>query len=343
MKLKAEQLGRQLGSGLAPVYLIAGDEPLLVEEARARVLRAARLQGFDERIVLDADKKFDWLEFIAAGQSMSLFAQRQILDVRLSGGKPTDPVRDLLERLLSAPIGDTLVIMTGGKLDGATLRTKWVKLIEQQGVFVQVWPVGADRMPQWVMQRAKALKLSLDADVADLIVERTEGNLLAAKQELEKLKLLHGESRLTLEQVYAEVADSARFSVFSLLDAALEGDVKRAVRGVVRLREEGIELPIILWALTRDLRALHSMRSALATGLSIGELFRKFKIWPARQGVYTQVMRRLSLEDIKALLARCARVDRATKGVETGDPWLDVFHIVQVLSGARTSALNKVC
>ncbi|MCF5632714.1 DNA polymerase III subunit delta, partial [Pseudomonas syringae] len=275
MKLAPAQLGKHLQGTLAPVYVISGDDPLLCQEAADAIRAAARQQGFDERQVFSADASFDWGTLLQAGASMSLFAERRLLELRLPSGKPGDKGAAALMEYCARPAEDTLLLISLPKLDGSAQKTKWGKaLIEgAQTQFVQIWPVDIGQLPQWIRQRLSQAGLAATQDAVELIAARVEGNLLAAAQEIEKLKLMAEEGQITVETVQAAVADSARFDVFGLTDAVLNGEAAHALRMLEGLRGEGVETPVILWALTRELRALANMSQQFSQGVPLDKIF----------------------------------------------------------------------
>lgn len=226
MKLAPAQLAKHLQGALAPVYIISGDDPLLCQEAADAIRAAARQQGFDERQVFAADASFDWGTLLQAGASMSLFAEKRLLELRLPSGKPGDKGAAAFIEYCARPAEDTVLLISLPKLDGAAQKTKWGKALVEgpQTQFVQIWPVDANQLPSWIRQRLSQAGLSASQDAVELIAARVEGNLLAAAQEIEKLKLMAEGGQITVETVQAAVADSARFDVFGLTDAILNGE-----------------------------------------------------------------------------------------------------------------------
>jgi DNA polymerase-3 subunit delta len=273
MKLAPAQLAKHLQGSLAPVYVISGDDPLLCQEAADAIRSAARQQGFDERQVFSADANFDWGTLLQAGASMSLFAEKRLLELRLPSGKPGDKGAAALIEYCSRPAEDTLLLISLPKLDGSAQKTKWGKaLVEGQDTqFIQIWPVDAAQLPQWIRQRLSQAGLSAQQDAVELIAARVEGNLLAAAQEIEKLKLMAEGGQITVETVQAAVADSARFDVFGLVDAVLNGEAAHALRMLEGLRGEGVEPPVILWALARELRLLANLSLQYSQGTGLGQ------------------------------------------------------------------------
>ena len=212
MKLPPAQLAKHLQGPLAPVYVVSGDEHLLCQEACDAIRGACRQQGFSERQVLNVETGFDWGQLIEAGASLSLFAEKRLLELRIPNGKPGDKGAAALLDYLARPAEDTVLLISLPKLDGSTQKTKWAKaLIDGKPVqFLQIWPVDAQQLPQWIRQRLSQAGLAADQEAVELIAARVEGNLLAAAQEIEKLKLLAEGGQVTTETVQAAVADSAR-------------------------------------------------------------------------------------------------------------------------------------
>src|SRR6218665_17122 len=243
MKLAPAQLSKHLQSGLAPVYAISGDDPLLCQEAADAIRAATRAQGFTERQVFNADASFDWGNLLQAGNSLSLFAEKRVLELRIPNGKPGDKGTAALLEYLARPPEDTLLLISLPKLDGSTQKTKWAKAIIDgpQAQFVQIWPVEVHQLPQWIRQRMSQIGMSATQEAVDLIAARVEGNLLAAAQEIEKLKLLADGNQIDAATVQAAVADSARYDVFGLIDAVLNGEAAHALRILEGLRGEGVE------------------------------------------------------------------------------------------------------
>ncbi|MBA1146065.1 DNA polymerase III subunit delta [Ectothiorhodospiraceae bacterium WFHF3C12] len=338
MRLKTGELDRHLQQGLRPVYLIAGDEPLLVDEALTALREAARQAGYTEREVLDADAGFDWGALHAASMSMSLFADRRIIELRLNNGKTGQNGGKAIAEYCQDPPPDVLLLINAGVLESRQRSAAWVKAVESAGALVQAWPVPLQQLPDWVAGRMRAVGLQPTTEAAALVAERSEGNLLAAVQEVEKLRLLHGEGALDVEDARAAVTESARFDVFDLSDAALAGDTPRVVRIARVLREEGVEPTLVLWALARELRNLAEVRAAMDAGESQGQVFQRLRIWKSRQALVGQAARRAGTRQWEGLLARAAHLDRVNKGAADGRPWDELVQLSTAMSrvGSRS-------
>jgi DNA polymerase-3 subunit delta len=337
MQLKPEQLDGHLRKQLAPVYFISGDEPLRVMEAADAVRAAAREQGYSEREVLSVEAGFDWGRLDAAAGSMSLFAERRLVDLRLPGGKPGDAGGKALRAWAGQPPEDTLLLVTAGKLEPAARKSKWLQALDSAGVVVLVWPLDAQQFPAWVKRRMQQRGLEPTADAVALLAGRVEGNLLACVQEIDKLYLLRGAGPVTGEDIAEAVADSARYDVFSLVDAALAGDGVRTVRMFQGLRGEGTPSAVVLWALAKEVRQLAAMARLVAAGQAVPKVLAQYRVWQNRKAVVGRALQRLARRDGDAarLLRRCALVDRVIKGQAAGNEWDELLQLLLQLAGLK--------
>ncbi len=326
-RLNLDQLPAALRRGLAPCYLVSGEEPLLVGEAADAIRAAARAAGFADRSVFFIERGFDWDELRGATQSLSLFAERRIVELRMPSGKP-DKGAQLLAGLAADPPPDVLTLVLAEKLDKKTSEAPWVQAVAQHGVWVAVRPVGAAALPAWLAARAKQAGVAIEPGAVQLIAERVEGNLLAARQELEKLSLLANGAAITRQLAAASVADSARYDVFRLAEAASAGDAPRALRILLGLKSEGVEPTLILWALVRELRGLWqaSERIRLRSTERGG--------WNQASMPSAAAHARLRELPLAGLLAEASLVDRIVKGNLRGDPWMGLTSLTATLAGA---------
>ncbi|MDH4608199.1 DNA polymerase III subunit delta [Pseudomonas sp. BN102] len=339
MKLNPAQLGKHLQGQLAPVYVVSGDEPLLCQEACDAIRTSVRARDFSERQVFNAEANFDWGLLLEAGASLSLFAEKRLLEVRLPSGKPGDKGAAALLEYLARPPEDTVLLLSLPKLDGSTQKTKWAKaLIDGPDVqFVQVWPVEAHNLPQWIRQRLSQAGLAANQEAVDLIAARVEGNLLAAAQEIEKLKLLAEGGQVDAATVQAAVADSARFDVFGLIDAALNGEPAHTLRTLEGLRGEGVEPPVVLWALARELRLLASLAQQYSQGVPLEKAFASARppVWDKRRPLVSRALQRHPASRWNQLLQDAQRIDAQIKGQAAGDPWNGLARLALLLAGQR--------
>jgi len=339
MRVPLHSLQGHLGKGLAPIYLLTGDEPLQLGEAADAVRAAARNQGYSEREILDVDPRFDWERLAAEASNLSLFAERRIIDLRIDSGKPGTSGSKALAGYAARPADDTLLLITLPRLDKKQLSSKWVKALDKAGVMVQVWQVEGTRLPPWIEQRMRAVGLTPAPQVTSMLAERVEGNLLAATQEIDKLLLLNGPGVVTPELLSSAVADSARYDVFGLVDSALAGQTARSIRILNGLQAEGTAAAVVLWALSRELRLLCSLAHSVAAGRSPQQAISgRREIWEKRRPLVSKGLQRLSADEWSRLLRLCSSVDLAIKGESTEDPWLLMQQIASRMTGVPATA-----
>ncbi len=318
MRLRPEKLAAQLERRLAPVYLLTGDEPLTLLEAADAIRVRAREAGYSERVVLEADNGFDWGRLEREVASPSLFAERRLIDLRIPGGKPGQEGGRALAAFAADAGEETLLLITAGRIDSRSQKAKWFRAIDEAGVILQARPLDLARLVEWIAARMRARGLQPSREAAEVLAARVEGNQLAAAQEVEKLALILEPGPVGAEQVAEAVSDSARFNIFQLGDAALAGDARRCARILRGLREEGVALPLVLWALTRETRHLVATAGALARRQSPDRVLAGQRVWQSRIAAYRRAAARRRPADWQRLLRRCAELDRAIKGVGEG-------------------------
>ena len=269
----------------------------------------------------------------ASTGNLSLFAEQRIVELRLPTGKPGKAGGLAIQELVAQSGPEILFIVSAPKLDRSSAATKWAKSIDQKGVSLPVWPIGVRELPGWIANRMRAVGLQPDRDAVTMIADRVEGNLLAAQQEIEKLRLLLGEGRVTAEAVNDAVQNSSRYDVYKLTDAALAGDAPRSVRILGGLRAEGVEPVIVMWALTRELRTLARLDDVVRQGGDLGSAMQKSGVWRNRQGLVRNCVSRHQHGDFHRMLKVSGRADAAAKGQRAGNPWLMATDIVVSLAG----------
>ena len=318
MRVRPDQLGRHLQRGLASVYVVHGDEPLQREESLDTIRSAARDAGFAERIVLHADTGFDWSELGAQAANLSLFAERRLIDLRVTSGSPGKDGGPVLTQYAASPPPDMVLLMSCGRLDRRSTATKWFKALEGAGDVIEVYPVRARELPRWIVDRGAARGLAVERDAAELLAERSEGNLLACAQEIDKLRLLAGDRSITVDDVMGTVADSARFGAFDLIDPALEGDGARVARILGVLREEGVDPIHVLGSLTWAIRGVCGIAAGLDRGARLDDVLRSgFGAWWRRRHLVQRALGRMPRPGWVRLLATAEGVDRILKGAPT--------------------------
>jgi DNA polymerase-3 subunit delta len=307
----------------------------LVDEAADAIRAAARAAGYADRSVFFIDRTFAWDDLRQASQSLSLFADRRLFELRMPSGKPDKGAATLLD-MATRPPPDVVCLIITDKLDNKTGDAPWVRAVEKHGVWVPVRPVETAALPGWLRARARALNAEMEPEAAQLIVDRVEGNLLAAQQELEKLALLANGQRISADLVLRSVGDSARYDVFQLGAAAAGGDAERALRILLGLKSEGVEPTLILWALTRELRGLWQVRERnrlRSNGRGTG--------WNQAATPTPQALARIGKVPLASLLRQAHHTDRVVKGLAGGDAWTAITGLACSLSGALQATADS--
>jgi DNA polymerase-3 subunit delta len=320
VKLYPDQLDTHLKGRLAPVYILSGDEPLQLMEAADAIRQAAKAAGHTSREIFYADGNFDWSQLQEACDSFSLFGEPRILDLRLPG-KPDKAGAAALLRYAERPPHDAILLISLPKLTAADQKIQWFQALESTGAFIQVWPLDGEKLLRWLDRRLNGKGLLADQSGLRLIAARVEGNLLAAAQEIEKLHILYGHGRLTDEQIMKSVADHARYDVFDLADQVLRGQTGKACRVLMGLKAEGVAAPVVLWALTREIRLVNTLKNEVAGGASPESVFSKYKLWDNRKTALSQALQRLNRGHLQQALLLSGQADRIIKGMKAGDEW----------------------
>jgi DNA polymerase III subunit delta len=333
MRLRPEQLSAHLTQGLAPLYVVHGDEPLLAIEAGDAIRAAARAAGCEEREVLVVEPGFKWDAFSAASRNLGLFGTRKLVDLRIPGGKPGVEGARVLEDCAANPTPDTTILITLPRLDRATSSSSWFAALEQGGITLEVFPLERADLPRWIASRLERQRQRASAETLQFLADTTEGNLLAARQELEKIGLLLPEGELEQAAVENAVADVARFDVFQLSEAWLSGDAARACRILAALENEGEGVPLLLWQLGEDLHALATVLASTASGMPVAIAVKSARVWGKRQTAIERAARRIAPSAIQPLLLRLARLDALAKGIGRGNVWDQLRDVALALAG----------
>ena len=333
MQLAFSQLSTHLQKGLRSLYVLHGDEPLMQQEAADAIRSAARAQGYTERSVHTVSgAHFDWSEVLAAGGSLSLFADKQIVEVRIPSGKPGKDGSAALQQLAASTQGNdsTLTLVSLPRLDAATRKGAWFGALENFGVSVQIDPVERSALPQWIAQRLKNQGQSVSTGeegqrTLQFFADRVEGNLLAAHQEIQKLGLLYPPGELSQAQVEAAVVNVARYDVFKLSEAVLSGQVARVQRMLDGLQAEGEAAVLVHYTLAEDVRALKRVKDAMSAGKPLPMALREQRVWGPRERLFERVLPRMTEARLHGLLQAAHQVDGIVKGLKVPDwptdPW----------------------
>ena len=343
MQLAPNQLQPHLQKGLRSLYTLHGDEPLLIQEAADAIRAAARTQGYTERTSHTvAGAHFDWSEVLAAGGSLSLFADKQIVELRIPSGKPGKEGSVAIQQLAESAKGNdsTLTLVMLPRLDRMTKTGGWFTALEAQGITIQVEPVERGALPQWIAQRLSAQGQRVTAGeegqrTLQFFADRVEGNLLAAHQEIQKLALLHAPGALTFEQIESAVLNVARYDVFKLSEAVLAGHAARVQRMLDGLKAEGEAEVLVHYTLSEDIRALKRVKDAMNQGRPLPMALREQRVWGAKERLFERVLPRLSDASLSSLLQAAHVVDGIVKGLKQPDwpanPWQALHRLAMQL------------
>ena len=341
MQVKPEQLEQHLKQGIRPCYLVTGAEPLIVQESADAIRRAARAAGCVDRERFDSADRESWQNLIQSGSAMSLFADRKLIEIQVENGKPgTEGSKALLEYLSIE--SDDILLVVAGKIDKQSQRAKWYTALDQNGTVVTVWPIHPRDLPSWIQQRLNQRGMKYERDAIALLAERVEGNLLAAAQEIEKLSLLANDSPITTDIVSQSVGNSARYNAFNMVDTALAGDARGALRALRGLKAEGSAAPAILWPISKELRLLIDAASAVKKGTKPGAALDRLGVWRSRLNLMQQALGRHTPESLERCLTLNFAADGSAKGFMPGDCW-DYLEslVVAMASGAKSETTRR--
>ena len=327
MQLKGEQLAAHLERELRPLYILYGDEPLLVLEAADAIRATARRQGYSEREVLTALPGFDWGQLLASGGNLSLFGDKKLIDLRIPSGKPGKEGSAALQQWCGNLSPDAMLLITLPELDWREEKAAWFTALAAAGTVLKLNAPPLAELPGWLAGRLRRQQQSADLDSLKFVAERVEGNLLAAHQEIQKLALLYPAGPLSLEQIRDAVLNVARYDIEGLREALLAGDIGRLTRTLDGLMQEGEAPPLVLWAMSEEIRALASIRAGLDAGRPLDQLLREAKVWGPRQNPIKRALQRLSTATLEAALRHAGRIDRLVKGIGQGNIWEEFLRL----------------
>jgi DNA polymerase-3 subunit delta len=336
MQLRLEQLESHLSTGVRALYVVHGDEPLLALEAGDAIRAAARAAGAVEREVFVAEPGFKWDAFLGANANASLFGDRKTIDVRIPSGKPGTEGAKALVAYAANPNPDNVTLVTLPRVDRATQSSEWFSSLAETGVAIAVYPVEREALPGWISARLARQKQRASRGTLAFLADACEGNLLAARQEIEKLALLLPQGELDHAAVEAAVADVARFDVFELSEAWLAGDAARAVRILRALQSEGDAPTLPIWQLSEDVHLIAAAAAMMRNGTSASSAVRGARVWGKRQGALERAVTRVAPSTIASLLVALARLDALAKGIGTGNAWDELEALALTLAGVKS-------
>jgi DNA polymerase-3 subunit delta len=330
MRLKPDQLQTHLTKNLAGCYIVHGDEPLLQQEVCDAIRNKARQEGFLERDLFHVEGRFNWQQITASDQAMSLFSSRKIIEIRIPSGKPGKEGAAALSLLLAQPNPDNLVLISSGKIDSKSQSSKWFKALDTAGVCIAIFPLEAQQMGRWINQRSQTLGLKITPEACQLLSQRTEGNLLATAQELEKFTLNGAGFEITADHIDADVGGLARYSNYQLVDTALTGQAHHSLTMLYGLKEEGTKAMDILWVLSREIRLLINVINH-PQGIEAG--LTQERVWDKRKDYLRAAAQQHNSHSAQAMLRQCEAIDQTVKGVSKDNAWDLLGALIMQLAG----------
>lgn len=327
MKLAANQFSQHLKQTLLPVYIISGDELLLVQETVGQLRTVAAQQGFQERQIFTLDSHFNAETLSSALDNFSLFATRRLIELRLTSASINADVQLILKRYAENAAQDILLLIQAPRLDASVQRSPWFKALDAVGIFVPIWPLERQQLPQWIQQRCQQKKLKITVAAAQLLAEQVEGNLLAASQEIEKLALLAPTTTIDPEFLQQSLFEQTHYDVYELTDALLMQDLTRYLKIANRLKQEGTEMTLVLWAIAREIRQCIDFINQLQQKIPLENLLRALP-FPQQKRLKKYVSHHRDTAALSNTLGYLTNIDQMTKGVKKGEPWLALNNLV---------------
>lgn len=334
MKITLEQLPNSLKNQIHPLYLVSGDEPLLVNEACDLIRKEALNHGALDRMCFDMERGFVWSNFVSAIKNFSLLSKRKLIELRLDNAKLDLIGAKVIQNYVENPSKDNVLLIITPKLPSTWPKTNWIKQIESKGVLLQVWPIEFRYLPSWIAQRFKQRELKVDMEICKFFADKMEGNLLAINQEIEKLSILYdGKSTITLEQVVKAISNNAKYTMFDLIDHALDGNAEKVVYAINALKNEGTEPSLMLWALSRELRTLINASLLVEKGYTLEKAIQEQAVFAKHVPLVKKALQKQSTQKLKLLLASAAKIDCLIKGVLPGNVWDELLQTLLNLAG----------
>lgn len=327
MNLAPQQLSQHLSSGLKPLYVLTGDEPLSQRECLDAIRAKARALGAEERTSLTVDRYFNWAQIAEFGQAMSLFASQRLLEINIPTGKPGLDGSKALQALASEALPDTVTIIILPKIDWRDAKSAWYTALQQNSIFIELHEISPAQLPQWIASRLALQKQTTDAETLTFMANQVEGNLLAANQEIQKLGLLYPAGEIKGEDVRAAVLNVSRFDAVQLGEAVLTGDIDRTVRILEGLKDEGAQPVVVMNPLIWAITPLVKVKQAESRGENLNAAMKSARLFYEKEAFARRVLPRLSLKQLQAALLKLADIDKIGKGMMHGDAWLEITRL----------------
>lgn len=321
MKLTYFQLEPHLAKTLSSVYIVSGEELLLKQEALQLIRQAAKKSGFEQKTRVTIESGFDWEQLYPLLYATSLLAEKRVLELDFKQSTPNKAGSQILSEYGKNPVNDNLLVIDLGKIDSKTAKSSWYQSLAKIATIITIWPMPVEKIPQWIIARAKKYKLSMTLEAAHLLSDYSQGNLMAAAQSLEKVYLLQPQIQIDRDLLTTILTDESRFSLFDFVESLIAGEVPNALRILDKLQAEGTEPILILWGIARELRLLSEWAEQIKQGLSFASLFQEQRIFSKRQTAIRHFLTKHSVEDCWNYLSHLTDIDQQLKGASLGNAW----------------------
>ena len=340
MNIKPEQLQNNLSNQLASIYFVFGAEILLVEQSLSLIKDSAKTNGYSERFRFDIDGNFSWNSIFSLISSPSLFAEKRIIECRLTTGKIGVKGSKAITEIAESLPDDILLLISSGKLDMAQQKSKWFKSLDSNGIVIQHWEVQSNQLVSWILNNMTQLGLNSNSDVANAIAYCTEGNLLATMQEIQKLKIAYPDGKIKLQEYLNQIDQQSQYSVFGMIDSALQGDSEKVNKIFNSLVEDATPPVILISSLYREIKNLVTMAIELKTNQTIETVLNNHRVWQKRKPLISNALKKHSYQRLQKLLLTLGRIDRSLKGMDNLNVYDELQGVVVSLSG-KNNGLNS--
>ena len=342
MKIPLNKLKRQLEENLSSLYVISGEQSVLIREATELIQAKAKNEGFSEKKIIACSSKTDWAEIEAENNSLSLFAEKKIIEIRVSKKKLTKDESKILIDVSNQLNMENIFIIVLPKLDKSALATQWLKSLDHVGIFIQIWPILQHDMPKWIKGRLSLKEIEASNDAIQLLSENAEGNLLAAEQEIEKLSLLNLKNEIGISEMMSLISNSVKYDPYQFIDTLLLGKSTKSLKMLNNFQQEGIDEIFLLWLITKELRILYKVKGEPYSKTDPSKLLKENGIWEKRIPVFLSALRRLRGTHLRMLISQASAIDRGIKGMRRSNVWHELSLLALSITGVHAISPNNI-
>lgn len=342
MKIPLNRLKQQLEESLSPLYVISGDQNVLVREATELIQAKAKSEGFSEKKIITCSSKTDWGEIEVENNSLSLFAEKKIIEIRVSKKKLTKDESSILIDISNQLNMESIFVVVLPKLDKSALTTQWLKSLDQAGIIIQIWPILPHDMPKWIKSRLSLKKIEVSNDAIQLLSENAEGNLLAAEQEIEKLVLLDVKTEIGVSEMMSLISNSVKYDPYQFIDTLLLGKSGTSLKMLNNFQQEGTDEIFLLWLITKELRILYKVKGEPSSQTDPSQLLKENGIWEKRIPTFLSALRRLRATHLRMLISQACAIDKGIKGLRKSNVWHELSLLTLSITGVHAISPNNI-